>query len=344
MSGIFGSSAAPAKSKDVEVVNSPPDSISSLSFSPAADFLAVGSWDNNVRIYAVGPQGQSEGKAMYGHQAPVLDVCWNKAGTQIISGGADNAARLYDVQTGQSRQVAAHDAAVKCVRSVETPQGTILATGSWDKTLKYWDLRSSQPVATVQLPERCYSIDAAYPLLVAATADRHLEVFNLTNPTKAFKSSLSPLKWQTRIVSCYPTADGFAVGSVEARAAMEYTEHWCHSKCYTFRCHRKEVTKAEYLVHSVNGVLFHPVQQSVFATCGSDGGVTFWDRDARTRLFSFDQQDGPISSIAFNSNGAIFAYAVSYDWHKGHGGMVSNMPNKVMLHAVTPEETRAKKK
>jgi mRNA export factor len=34
--------------KDVEVADPPPDSISTLSFCPVADFLAVGSWDNNV--------------------------------------------------------------------------------------------------------------------------------------------------------------------------------------------------------------------------------------------------------------------------------------------------------
>lgn len=40
--------AAPAE-KDIEVPEPPTDSISSLAFSPAADYLAVGSWDNNVR-------------------------------------------------------------------------------------------------------------------------------------------------------------------------------------------------------------------------------------------------------------------------------------------------------
>ena len=46
--------------KDIEVTDPPPDSVSSLSWSPQADFLAAGSWDNNVRIYEVGPNGQSQ--------------------------------------------------------------------------------------------------------------------------------------------------------------------------------------------------------------------------------------------------------------------------------------------
>lgn len=45
---------------------------------------------------------------------------------------------MFDVSTGQSSQVAAHDAPVKGVRFVDQ-QGGILATGSWDKTLKVSD-------------------------------------------------------------------------------------------------------------------------------------------------------------------------------------------------------------
>lgn len=90
---------------------------------------------------------------MYTHEGPVLNVCWSKVrclsvsiplwltlfyqdGTKVLSGGADNAARMFDLNTGQTAQVAQHDAPIKAVRWIETPQGGILATGSWDKTLK----------------------------------------------------------------------------------------------------------------------------------------------------------------------------------------------------------------
>jgi mRNA export factor len=84
--------------KDVEMGDPPTDSISSMAFSPQADYLSVGSWDNSVcscnltclmtssdvwqvRIYEIGAGGQSQGKAMYQHQGPVLSVCWNKVGS-----------------------------------------------------------------------------------------------------------------------------------------------------------------------------------------------------------------------------------------------------------------------
>jgi hypothetical protein len=47
----------------------------------------------------------------------------------------EQAGRMFDVQTGQSTQIAVHDAAIKCVKWIDA-QGGILVTGSWDKTLK----------------------------------------------------------------------------------------------------------------------------------------------------------------------------------------------------------------
>lgn len=52
---------------------------------------------------------------------------------------------------------------------------------------QYWDLRTANPVATVQLPERCYSLDIVYPLMVVGTAERHIQMFNLANPNTAYK-------------------------------------------------------------------------------------------------------------------------------------------------------------
>ncbi|KAF7795948.1 hypothetical protein EIP86_007117 [Pleurotus ostreatoroseus] len=347
---FFGASTSTAATstvpdKDIEVSDPPSDSISAIGFSPQQDYLAVGSWDNNVRIYEVGANGQTVGKAMYGHQGPVLSVCWNKDGTKIISGGADNAGRMFDVTTGQSSQVAQHDAPIKCVKWIDMQgQGGFLVTGSWDKTLKYWDLRTPNPVSTVTLPERCYTLDVVYPLMVVGTAERHIQIFNLSNPTTAYKTITSPLKWQTRVVSCFPSANGFAVGSVEGRVAIQYVEDKDSTNNFSFKCHRRDQTptsKDQALVYSVNDITFHPVH-GTFSTCGSDGTINFWDKDARTRLKTFEPAPGPIAATCFNRTGTIFAYAVSYDWSKGHSGMTPGHPNKLMLHACKDDEVKRK--
>ncbi|KAF8896566.1 WD40-repeat-containing domain protein [Infundibulicybe gibba] len=321
--------------KDIEVADPPTDSISSLSFSSQADYLAVGSWDNSVRIYEVGTGGQTQGKAMYEHQGPVLSVCWNKEGNKVFSGGADNTGRMFDITTGQPQQIAQHDAPIKVVKWVDAPGAGILATGSWDKTVKYWDLRTPTPVATVTLPERCYTLDVQYPLMVVGTAERHVQIFDLSNPNKAYKTILSPLKFQTRVVSCF-------TASQIGRVAIQYVEEKDATNNFSFKCHRRDATpngKDQGLVYAVNDISFHPVH-GTFSTCGADGTIHFWDKDARTRLKTFDMAPGPIAATTFNRNGSIFAYAVSYDWSKGHSGMTPTHPNKLMLHACKEEEVR----
>jgi hypothetical protein len=56
---------------------------------------------------------------------------------------------------------------------------------------QYWDTRQSTPVAKVDLPERCYTMDVSYPLLVVGTAERHIQMYNLNNPTAVYRVSRS---------------------------------------------------------------------------------------------------------------------------------------------------------
>jgi mRNA export factor len=135
---------------------------------------------------------------------------------------------MLDLGSGSTTavQVAAHDQPIKSVKFFELPNSNqaMIVTGSWDKTIKYWDTRQSQPVASVQCQERVYTLDVKKNLLVVGTADRYINVINLSEPNKFYKTLQSPLKWQTRVVSCFSDATGFAVGSIEGRCAIQYVE------------------------------------------------------------------------------------------------------------------------
>ncbi|KAG0306372.1 hypothetical protein BGZ98_002490 [Dissophora globulifera] len=331
-------------SQDMEVQHPPTDGISELQFSPQANFLAASSWDSNVRIYEIQPNGSSVAKAMYSHSAPVLCCAWSKDGNKLASGGTDKIGKLFDISTGQSTQVAQHEAPIKEVRWVDGPN-PILATGSWDKTIKYWDTRQQTPISTITLPERLYSMDSVFPLLVAGTADRHVLIYNLNNPSVPFKTVPSPLKWQTRTISCFPAGNGYGIGSIEGRVAIQYVEEKGTQQNFSFKCHREGGTSVrdKATVYSVNCISWHPVHGS-FSTAGSDGSFAFWDKDSRQKLKSFPKAPAPISTSCFNLNGSIFAYAVSYDWNKGHSAAGTQNQNKIMLHAVTDEEAKPRKR
>lgn len=120
--------------------------------------------------------------------------------------------------------IQAHEQPVRTVRYFEINGQEMLATGSWDKKIKFWDLRSQNAVLSVDCQERIYTMDARDNLLVVGTADRYINIINLKEPNKFYKQIQSPLKWQTRVVSCFTDAAGFAIGSIEGRCAIQYVE------------------------------------------------------------------------------------------------------------------------
>ncbi|KAK6203284.1 WD40-repeat-containing domain protein [Scheffersomyces amazonensis] len=342
---------------DITINNGPEDSISDLSFSTKHDLLAVASWDKKVRIYEIDPNsGNNQGRAIFEHEAPVFSARWSTDGTKVVSGGADKQVKIFDLQTQQSQQIGIHEAPVKAVRYVECgPSNTqAVASGSWDKTLKYWDMRSPQPIATIQLPERVYAMDSSQKLLVIGCAEKHITVIDLNNPQQIFKNSQSPLKWQTRTIACYPQGNGFAIGSIEGRCGIQYVNDSEQTKFgFAFKCHRIGGTTTSSALRSsasttsqaypVNSISFHPTY-GTFSTAGSDGTFSFWDKDARQKLKAFPNLNCTVSATAFNATGSIFAYAMSYDWSQGYMANRPDYPHIVKLHATKDEEIKQKKK
>jgi mRNA export factor len=81
----FGAKQDTSLSKDVQLVNSPDDSISDLSWSSAGNYLAASSWDGKVRIYDVTQSVTGEGKAMITFDGPALSCSWSRVGDPLFT-------------------------------------------------------------------------------------------------------------------------------------------------------------------------------------------------------------------------------------------------------------------
>lgn len=320
----FGTPSTSAVVKDYEVTSPPDDSISAMEFSPATiqqNYLVASSWDFTVRCWEIDPTGKTIPKSMKNLGCPVLDVSWNDEGNKVYVAATDKQAKCWDLASDQLIQVAQHDAPVRTCHWVKASNYTCLMTGSWDKTLKFWDTRSPTPMMTLNLPERCYCADVDYPMAVVGTAGRHVIIYSLETKPQEFRRQESPLKYQHRCMTIFrdkqkkPT--GYALGSIEGRVAIQYVNPPNPKDNFTFKCHRVSANAGYQDIYAVNDIQFHPIHGTL-ATVGSDGTFSFWDKDARTKLKSSEAKDQSITKCCFNSNGQVFAYAVGYDWSKGH--------------------------
>ncbi|KAK4564119.1 hypothetical protein RGQ29_006276 [Quercus rubra] len=328
MSNFLVSNPNPNPNNSFEVGQPPNDSVSSLSFSPKANFLVATSWDSQVRCWEITRGGTSLAsmpRASILHDQPVLCSTWKDDGTTVFSGGCDKQVKMWPlISGGQPVTVAMHDAPIKEIAWV--PEMNLLVTGSWDKTLKYWDTRQSNPVHTQQLPDRCYALTVRHPLMVVGTADRNLVVFNLQNP-----------QHQTRCVAAFPDQQGFLVGSIEGRVGVHHLDDAQQAKNFTFKCHREGNE-----IYAVNSLNFHPVHHT-FATAGSDGAFNFWDKDSKQRLKAMLRCSQPIACSTFNNDGSIYAYSVCYDWSKGaENHNPATAKTHIFLHLPQESEVKGK--
>ncbi|KAF8641345.1 hypothetical protein AX16_010043 [Volvariella volvacea WC 439] len=305
------------------VLPSPPfDSISAVRYSPTnPDQLLASSWDTTVRLYDVGEKGvrESEARAKFDHRAAVLACCWSD-GAHGYSGCLDTSVRELDLTNEKILNLGSHSDAVSAITYAR--EQNVLITGSWDRTLKFWDPRSNPALqSSYETPERVYQIDQVNNTLVVAMASRLFNIYDVRKMDAPTQQRESSLKYLTRSLACMPGGEGYATASVEGRIAVEYFDPSpaAQDKKYAFKCHRQTIDDVDH-VWPVNALAFHPIY-STFASAGSDGTVSIWDHKVKKRLRQYSKFNGPISSLSFNCDGTKLAISVSYTWDEGEEGL-----------------------
>lgn len=316
--------------------SAPDDAISSVKFGPNTNqFLLVSSWDTSVRLYDV--QANSL-RHKYRHEFPVLDCCFTDA-VHAYSGGLDNTLKTFDFNAAAENTVGAHSDAIRCVEYC--PDVNCIVTGSWDHNLKIWDPRSHNCSGSYNQGDKVYTMSVCGEKMVVGTSGRKILVWDLRNMAYTLQRRESNLKYQTRMIRCFPNKQGFALSSIEGRVAVEYLDASpeIQKKKYAFKCHRTKIDGVEK-IYPVNAISFHPTHHT-FATGGSDGFVNVWDGFNKKRLCQFHQYDTSITSLSFSHNGSTLAIACSYFLEEDNPPELKP-EDAIYIRTVSDQETKPK--
>lgn len=306
----------------MEISSPPADSISRVRFAPRDDehLLAAG-WDGKIHVYNLA-DGQDRKLTTLdsrdNEEFPILDATFTRSKAQILSTGLSKHLSLWDVNSGSEKKLGqgTWDSPVSCL---EFHQGSNTAfCGSWDGTVRTFDVRLHKEQDTVKCESKIYCMDQAGDKILVGMNNKKISVFDVRKMNAPMMVRDSGLRYMLRNVKLMADGEGFVASSVEGRVAWEYfdpSNPEAKPAKYAFKCHRENLDGKER-IHPVNVLAVHPLH-GTFATGGCDGVVSMWDGWAKKRLWRLGPYDTSISSLGFSDGGEKLAVAVSYTYEGG---------------------------
>jgi WD40 repeat protein/formylglycine-generating enzyme required for sulfatase activity len=315
--------------------------VQSVAFSPDGTRLATGSSDGTTRLWDArtgAPQLQLKATCkclVFSPDGSRLAIC---GGGSSLSGDRDvnafDRARVWDARTGQVlMDLKGHTGTVACVAF--SPDGTCLATGSFDKTARLWDARTEGPVLELKgllgvVDSVAFSPDGKY--LASGSRDRTARLWDAR--TGAF---LREFKGHTHIVACVafsPDGKHLASASFDKTARVWDLE--------TGACQLVIRVNTEYLTD----VVYSP-DGAVLATCGGDNKARLWNARTGAALHELTGKMY-VGSVAFSPDGKRLATADCQDktakiWDVRTGAKVLELKGHagdVLSVAFSPDGTR----
>lgn len=237
---------------------------------------------------------------------PQLDSCFDPIGSPYIiyTVGLDEEVKVIDIERNSTDVIGRHKKPTNKI--VPEPSMNQIISSCWGGEIKFWDRRQNNKkkslIRTIETEMKPSGIACIGNRLVIAgstnftqesdyTLNLHLikiyDLRNLNNPSE-YISYESPLKNEARSISALSSSEGFILGSIEGKIAVEYfkeldeklagesmktvkeshkestlnninSETNIFKQSYSFKSHREEIqSQNRIVIHSVEALAKHP--------------------------------------------------------------------------------------
>jgi WD40 repeat protein len=275
----------------------PRGSINQLAASPRSDLVAVARY-GEVELLAA--DDRTSVRKLTGHVGNIHSVAFSRDGAQLVAASGEpglfGEAKLWNAADGTLlKTFRGHGDALLCAQL--SPDGKLLATGSYDHTIVLWEVASGKSLATLEGHNGAVYELAFHPaghLLASASGDRTVKLWRL--PDGARLDTLKESTKELYALAFHPRGERLAAGGVDNRIRVwqvhpEGRENGSPLLFSKF-AHEQAILR---LAYSADG--------DTLVSCGEDSLVKVWNAaDVSNRQTLERQSDWP-TALAMSADG-----------------------------------------
>ncbi|XP_064197221.1 autophagy-related protein 16-1-like [Anguilla rostrata] len=152
--------------------------VNAVCFSPGSRVLATGGMDRRVKLWEV-VSGHCQIKgSLLGSNAGITSIEFDSAGSYLLAASNDFASRMWTVDDYRLRHtLTGHSGKVLAARFLL--DNARIVSGSYDRTLKLWDLRSKVCMKTVFAGSSCNDIVCTEQCVMSGHFDKKVRFWDI---------------------------------------------------------------------------------------------------------------------------------------------------------------------
>lgn len=279
--------------------------VTTVAWSPNGKYIASGSLDQTVQVWAANPNDHFRPSIYRGHTAGVQAVAWSPESNRVVSGSIDQTVQVWNARTEE--RLALYQGHNDIVMTISwSPDGQYIASGSADGTVRLWDVATGKQKYvyrghSASVNSVVWSPDSQR--IASGSSDKTIQILDVATGNRMYTycghtDTVSSVSW---------APDGKLIASGSWDKTVQVWNASTGAVVYTYRGYNVQAARDDSTKGVLPDLIFHvawsPNGKRIAATtqvyCGDSCGVVLgWDAYTEKNFSSYI--DLPIFALAWS--------------------------------------------